>query len=169
MSKLHTTIRAATEADAASIAEIYNEAVLNSTATFDTEPKSVEERQQWLRSHDERHPVLVVESEGTVVGWASLTSWSERCAYEGTAEVSVYIHKNFRGKGIGNQIMKQLVEAAKKAGFHCLLARIADGNPQSIHIHEKFGFRTVGVMHQVGFKFGRFRDVTLMEKILEQK
>jgi len=81
-------LRRAVSADAPAIADIYNEAILTTTATFDTEPKSVAEREQWLQSHDERHPVLVAVMDGIVVGWASLTRWSERCAYDDTAETS---------------------------------------------------------------------------------
>src|SRR5689334_23168715 len=93
-----TKIRRAELADASAIADIYNEAILTTTATFDTEPKSVEDRVQWLQSHDERHPVLVAVVDGTVVGWASLTRWSERRAYDETAETSFYVHSSQRGR-----------------------------------------------------------------------
>src|SRR3954465_14725432 len=98
------TIRHAVLADAAAIAVIYNEAILTTTATFDTEPKSVDERTQWLKSHDERHPVLVAVVDGRVVGWASLSSWSDRCAYADTAETSFYVHSTYRGRGIGRRL-----------------------------------------------------------------
>src|SRR6187401_518011 len=94
-------IRRAEHADARAIADIYNEAILTTTATFDTEPKSEEERLGWIKAHDERHPVLVALVEGRVVGWASLSRWSERCAYEDTAETSFYVHSSHRGLGIG--------------------------------------------------------------------
>ena len=98
---LPVTIRRAELADAPAIADIYNEAILTTTATFDTETKSVEERAQWLQSHDERHPVLVAVVDGRVVGWASLTRWSERRAYDDTAETSFYVHSTHRRRGIG--------------------------------------------------------------------
>jgi phosphinothricin acetyltransferase len=164
-----TVIRPAGEVDVPAITEIYNEAVVNTTATFDTEPKTLEDRLQWLRGHDAKHPVLVAESGGTVTGWASLTKWSDRCAYETTSEVSVYVHKDFRGRGLGKQLLGALVEAGEKAGAHYLLARITEGNARSIHLHELFGFTVVGVMHEVGFKFGKFRDVTLMERVGKRK
>ena len=85
------TIRRAELADAPAIAEIYNQAILTTTATFDTEPKSVDERTKWLQSHDERHPILVAVVDGGVVGWASLTRWSERRAYDDTAETYVVV------------------------------------------------------------------------------
>src|SRR5512136_902684 len=98
---LQVTIRRADLADVPAIAEIYNEAILTTTATFDTETKSVEERAQWLKSHDERHPVLVAVVDDRVVGWACLTRWSERRAYDDTAETSFYVHSTHRGRGIG--------------------------------------------------------------------
>ncbi len=158
-------IRRATENDVPAITGIYNEAVLNTTATFDTEPKSVEDRLHWYRGHDDKHPVLVAVAGDTVTGWAALTQWSDRCAYDTTSEVSVYVHKDHRGRGLGKRLLQRLVEESEQAGMHYLLARITEGNAQSIHLHELFGFRTVGVMHEVGFKFGKFRDVTLMERV----
>jgi L-amino acid N-acyltransferase len=95
------SIRRAEIADAAAIAEIYNEAIVTTTATFDTEVKTVEERAQWLEAHDERHPVLVAEVAGKVVGWTSLSRWSERRAYDGTAESSFYVLSPYRGRGVG--------------------------------------------------------------------
>jgi hypothetical protein len=87
-----TFVRPAAETDAAAIARIYNQAVLNTTATFDTEVESADKRLAWLRSHsDARHPVLVAEVDGEVVGWASLSSWSDRCAYAASVEASAYV------------------------------------------------------------------------------
>lgn len=158
-------IRPATENDVPFITHIYNDAILNTSATFDTEIKTADDRMEWFRSHDAKHPVLVGEINGVVIGWASLTRWSDRCAYDGTAEVSVYVHKEFRGKGIGKRLLEILTHEGQKVGLHYLLARITQGNEASIHIHSQFGFSHVGVMHQVGFKFGKFLDVHLMEKV----
>jgi phosphinothricin acetyltransferase len=158
-------IRKAVENDVPRITTIYNEAVEHTTATFDTMQRSVEDRVAWFRSHGAKHPVLVAEKQGMIAGWASLSPWSDRCAYETTAEVSLYVHSEYRGRGIGKALFSRLVEAADAAGMHCLLARIAEGNKASVNLHESFGFRTVGVMHEVGFKFGRFLDVTLMERL----
>src|SRR5947199_6339602 len=103
-----TTIRRATVADAAAIAAIYNEAIATTTATFDTDPKTAEERIRWLNSHDERHPILVADTNGTVVGWASLTAWSDRTAYDDTAETSFYVRSAYRGRGIGRKLQEAL-------------------------------------------------------------
>ena len=146
------------------LAEIYNEAVLTTVATFDTEPRSLEAQREWLLHHGPRYPVLVAELRGEVVGWASLSRWSDRKAYDGTAEVSFYVRSDHRGRGIGRSLLAANVATADRLGRHVLLARIADGNAVSVHLHEGFGFRPVGVMKEVGFKFGRWVDVHLLER-----
>src|SRR5437868_11136734 len=98
--------RSATDADQQAIMEIYNEAVLNTTATFDTDQRTIEKQMEWFRKHKKNHPVFVAEKEKQVVGWASLSPWSDRCAYDTTVEVSVYVHKGFRGKGIGKKLLE---------------------------------------------------------------
>jgi phosphinothricin acetyltransferase len=158
-------IRPATLSDLPAITEIYNKAVLTTTATFDTEPKSETNRRVWFDEHDARHPILVAESEGVVIGWASLSRWSDRLAYADTAEISLYVKSEYRGLGVGKQLIRQIVEAGQQAGLHTLIARIADGNEVSIHLHKTVGFELVGVMRQVGRKFGRLLDVHLMQKI----
>jgi|SRR6185436_15772742 len=161
-------IRATELKDIPSITDIYNDAILNTTATFDTEIKSIEDRVQWFNNHGEKYPVLSAEMDGKVIGWASLTKWSDRCAYEKTAEVSVYIHKDYRAKGIGTKLLEHLILEGKKAGIHYMLARISEGNRSSIYIHEIFGFEHIGVMKEVGFKFGRFLNVHLMQKVFSE-
>jgi phosphinothricin acetyltransferase len=159
-------IRRATAGDAQAIAEIYNESVLNSAATFDTEPKSREEREQWLARHDERHPVLVAELDGEVAGWASITLWSDRCAYEDLAEDSLYIAEKHCGKGIGSALMKALIDEARRVKLHTLIARITGESAQSIRLHEKFGFKRVGTLKEAGRKFGRLHDVHFYQVML---
>lgn len=159
-------IRPASLADAQAIADIYNEAILTTTATFDTEPKSVEERTQWLQAHDERHPVLVAEVEGRVVGWASLSSWSDRCAYADTAETSFYVHSTYRGRGIGRQLKASIVSEARRLKFHSLIARVAQDSHESMHLNKEAGFTHVGTLKEVGRKFGRRLDVHMMQKML---
>ncbi len=158
-------IRPATERDIERITDIYNEAIQNTTATFDTETKSAQDRMKWFQDHDQSHPVIVAEIGDKVVGYASLTKWSERAAYDGTAEVSVYIDRNNRGKGIGKQLLEVLTLEGEKAGLHNLISRITEGNLSSIHIHEQLGFEHIGVMRQAGKKFGKLLDVHLMQKL----
>ncbi|MBL7923264.1 MAG: N-acetyltransferase [Bacteroidia bacterium] len=159
------TIRPAEEKDVPFITEIYNEAILNSTATFDTEIKSEEDRRQWLAAHDEQHPVLVAEQDGRVVGWASLSRWSDRCAYDSTAETSLYVHRDFRKRGIGKQLIEMIVLEAAKAGLHTLIARITHGNEQSVYLHERMGFTVIGTLREVGVKFGKYHDVHMLQKV----
>jgi len=159
-------IRRATVDDVAAITEIYNEAILTTTATFDTEPKTVAERLAWFESHGERHPVLVALLDGKVVAWASITKWSDRNAYADTAETSFYVKSECRGRGIGRQLKGAVIEEARKLGFLTLIARVAEGNRESIHLNESFGFVHVGVLKEVGRKFDRLLDVHIMQKML---
>ncbi len=161
------TIRRAQFADAAAIADVYNEAILTTTATFDTEPKTTEDRAEWLRSHDAKYPVLVAEADGQVVGWACLTRWSDRPAYDGTAETSFYVHSTHRGQGIGRMLKEAIVEEARRIGYHTLIARVAEGSQESLHLNERAGFVQVGVLKEVGRKFGRWLDVYILQLMLE--
>jgi L-amino acid N-acyltransferase len=159
------TIRQAIENDMSAVADIYNDAILNTTATFDTETKSLENRIQWLNQHSSMNPVIVGEFEGVVVGWASLSKWSERSAYDTTAEVSVYVHKDFRDRGFGRKLLEVITLEGEKAGLHTILSRITQGNEKSIHLHELFGYEHIGVLKEVGMKFGQFLDVHMMQKV----
>jgi len=159
-------IRKAHITDLAAITDIYNEAVLNTTATFDTDPKTLAEQEVWLVEHGApNHPVLVAELAEQIVGWASLSAWSGRCAYSETGEISLYVAVNQRGQGIGKQLMAAIMRAGQAGGLHTVLARIVGGNAVSIHLHEAEGFQLVGLMREVGYKFGQRLDIYLMQKI----
>lgn len=160
------TIRRAESGDAAAIAEIYNHAVLHTEATFDTEPKSVEDREAWLAAHDDRHPVLVAEAQGAIAGWASLTRWSERPAYDLTAEVSFYVRPDWQDHGVGSQLLEQIIAEARRLGYHTLIGRTTATSAASLHISDKYGFRRVGTLQEVGFKFDRFLDVHIVQMML---
>jgi phosphinothricin acetyltransferase len=154
-------------ADLPAITEIYNDAILHTTATFDTKVKTPEDQRPWFEAHGERHPLLVAkDASGRVVGWGSLHAWSDRCAYSDTAENSVYVHPDFRGKRIGDQLLGALVAAGKAAKLHTIVARISAGNEASVRLHEAHGFVMIGTMREVGVKFGRLIDVFLMQKML---
>ena len=158
-------LRAAAESDLEAILNIYNEAVLNTTASFDTEPRTIEKQHAWFHIHNKNHPILIAQENNTIVGWASLSPWSDRCAYETTVEVSVYVHKDFRGQGIGSMLLETVTQEGKKSNNHTVISRISQGNEVSIHIHEKLGYKHIGVMKEVGFKFGKLLDVYLMQLI----
>jgi L-amino acid N-acyltransferase len=159
------TIRSATLRDLNAITEIYNEAILKTVATFDTEIKSTEEQKTWFKDHGPKNPIIVAEYEGVIVGWASLSKWSDRCAYSDTAEISLYVKEKYQGKGIGKKLMESIIKEGKNSGIHSVIARITEGNKVSVHLHESAGFKRIGVMKEVGMKFSKRLDVYLMEKI----
>ncbi len=159
-------IRRAELADLQAITDIYNEAILTTTATFDTEPKAVVDRVAWFESHGDRHPILVAVAAGDVVGWASLSKWSDRRAYDLTAETTFYVRADQRGQGVGRQLKAAIIAEARRLGFHSLIARVAEGSSASLHLNQEFGFRPVGTLKQVGFKFGRLLDVHILQLML---
>jgi L-amino acid N-acyltransferase len=172
-------IRPATEADLPGIFAIYDDEVLHGTATFDTEPKSAAARLEWFRSDGGgRYPILVAELDPvaaeaaptgarTIVGWARLYAWSPRPAYDRTAENAVYVHAQFRGRGVSRVLMEELMRQAPQRGVQVLIARIVEGNPASLGLHQSLGFESIGLMRRVGEKFGRLLDVRLMCRHLD--
>ena len=162
-------IRPAKPDDLVAITDIYNEAILTTDATFDTETKTTGSQKEWFDGHDARNPILVAVSDNQVIGWASLSKWSDRCAYSDTAEISVYVKDGYREQGTGGQLIEKIVQAGEEAGLHTVISRITAGNDESIHLHEKFGFEHIGVMKEVGKKSGRLLDVLLMQKIYADK
>ena len=166
MKPLPIVLRHAALADAPAIAAIYNEAILTTTATFDTETKSVEDRIAWLAAHGARHPVIMAEVEGTVIGYACLSRWSDRRAYDDTAETSFYVRSEFRGQGAGRRLKEAILEEARRLGYHSLIARVAQGSEESLHLNLSMGFVLVGTLKEVGLKFGRRLDVHVMQKML---
>jgi phosphinothricin acetyltransferase len=164
---LSPLIRPATAGDVAAIADIYNEAVLTTTATFDLEPKSLADRSEWFRTRGERHPVLVAELGAAVVGYAALSRWSDRAAYDGTAETALYVHSSWRGRGIGRALNDGIIREARRVGLHSLIARITADSAASLHLHRQAGFVEVGTLREVGRKFGRLLDVHILQLVLD--
>jgi len=158
-------IRPAKSDDLPAITAIYNEAILTTDATFDMEPKTDAEQTAWFTNHGPKYPILVAELDGTVAGWASLSAWSDRCAYSNTAENSLYVKQESRNSGIGRGLLEALMQEGERAGLHTVIARITEGNKESIHLHESVGFEHIGVMREVGRKFDRLLDVCLMQRI----
>lgn len=160
-------IRPATTDDIAAITAIYNEAITETTATFDTEVKSVENRMEWFLKRGPRHPVLVAEIGKEVVGWSSLNEYSDRCAYADTSETSFYVASKARGKGVGRKLKQAIMAEAKRLGFHSLLARVTEESEASKHINEELGFVKIGTMKEVGKKFGRLLDVHMYQWLVK--
>lgn len=157
-------IRPATSDDLDAIFEIYEHEVLHGVATFDTDPFTAEQRRAWFDKHQrDIHPAIVLEDNGRVVGWAALSQFSVKKAYDRTAEVSVYVHKDHRGKGVGRRLLTELVRLGRERGVGVLLARIAAEQVPSLGLHLSLGFQHVGTMRRVGEKFGRVLDVELLD------
>jgi L-amino acid N-acyltransferase YncA len=158
------SIRAATEADQQTILAIYNDAVVNTTATFDLEPRTLEEQQAWFAEHIPPYPAIVWAEEGEVLGWASIGPYASRPAYRFTGEVSVYVAPGARRRGIGEALLRELVALGGTHGLHLLLGRITEENEPSVRLAEKTGFVRAGLLEEVGFKFDRWLNVTIYQK-----
>ena len=157
-------VRDAREADIPRIAEIYDHEVAHTTTTLDTEPMSRSERATWFSRRDPaRHPVLVAERAGQVVGYGELKPWSPRKGYSRTAEVSLFVAADARGAGAGRALLAELVARARQAGLGVLLSRIGGESAASIALHRALGFRHLCRMERVGEKFGRVLDVELFD------
>lgn len=159
-------VRLATVDDAEEIRAIYNDAVVTSTVTFDLVPRSAEEQRRWLTDRSGAHAVVVAEEAGSVVGFASLSPWRDRPAYATTVEDSVYLAETARGRGVGKALLAELVDVARRHGFHAMMARIVGGHATSIALHRSLGFEEVGCEREVGRKFGTWLDVVVMELLL---
>lgn len=160
------SIRIAVRDDAAAINEIQNYYVVNSTATFLTEPLTLEARLAWLEKRLPIHPVTVVQANGTTVGWGSLDTFRSRPAYRHTAEFSVYVHQDWHRRGIGRAIMLDLVERARSLGHHALVGGCCSESVAVIALLETLGFSRVAHFPEVGYKFGRWLDVVFLQRIL---
>jgi phosphinothricin acetyltransferase len=161
-------IRDAKEKDIEKINEIYNKAIKNLTVTFETGPLSLEEQAKWYKKHkEEDYPIIVAEKNEEVLGWASLSKWSEKEGYKYTVENSVYVDSKNRNKGIGKKLLEKLISKAHKREFKNIIALITEGNEVSIILHERFDFEKVGTLNKVGYKFDKFIDVDLFQLRLD--
>lgn len=159
-------IRLASEGDLPAINEIYNHYVLHSACTYQEEPELLSGRQQWFARHGERHPVIVAQIDARVVGWGSLSAYHPRSAYRNTVENSIYVHSDFHRRGIGSALLKDLIARARAIGHHAIIAGIDADQAASIGLHSKWGFKKVGHLEQVGFKFNKWLSVVYMELLL---
>ncbi len=159
-------IREAGVEDLGPINEIYNYYVLHSTCTFQTEPELAESRAEWFMAHGERYPVLVAVLDGEIVGWGSLSRYHPRSSAWHTVGDSVYLRHDMRGKGIGKLLLSNLIARGKALGYHSIVAGIAADQPASLALHEKFGFREVAHLHEIGYKMGVWVDVKLLQLML---
>ncbi|MBO9726298.1 MAG: N-acetyltransferase [Novosphingobium sp.] len=164
-------VRDARDGDLESVTAIYNDAVLNTTAIWNEVAVDIANRSAWLADRERAgYPVLVaVEEEGTVLGYASFGDWRAFDGYRHTVEHSVYVRADLRGRGIGKVLMMELIERARTIGKHVMVAGIEAGNQGSIALHEKLGFEQVGLLPQVGMKFGRWLDLAFLQLVLDDR
>jgi phosphinothricin acetyltransferase len=155
--------------DAVAICGIYNYYVANTVITFDEEPYSVGDMEKKIREIGAAYPWFVREDEGEVLGYAYVNSWRERVSYRYSAEVSIYVRDGYQGRGIGSGLFACLLEAVKKSEIHALVSAITLPNERSAALQEKFGFRKIAQLDEIGFKDGRWLDVGYWERILAEQ
>jgi L-amino acid N-acyltransferase YncA len=156
--------------DAEGIRAIYNQEVLDSTVTMDLVARSLPAQQRWIELHQGAHGAIVaVEGNPAgvenVLGFASISPYRTRPGYSTTVENSVYVHREHQSRGIGRMLLDDILSLAADSGFHSCMARILAGHEASIRLHASRGFEVVGIEREVGRKFGRWIDITLMQKL----
>ncbi|MRJ75351.1 GNAT family N-acetyltransferase [Aeromicrobium sp. SMF47] len=162
-------LRDAAPSDVADLLAIHNEAVRDTTAIWDETETDLAERSAWLEGRlSAGFPVLVVEIEGAVVGYASYGPWRPKTGYRHTVEDSLYVRSSHQGRGLASILLDALIARAREAGLHRMVAMIESTNTLSVGLHERRGFRTAGVLTQVGSKFGRWLDLTVMQLDLDR-
>ncbi|MBY6684967.1 N-acetyltransferase family protein [Rhodococcus sp. BP-149] len=161
-------IRDAVPADLPEILTVHNAAIADTTAIWDEEQVGLADRQAWF---DQRTgaalPILTAEIDGRVAGYASYGPFRPKSGYRHTVENSVYVADGFHRRGVATALMAELIERARRGDVHAIVAGIESSNTTSIALHAKFGFTVVGVMPQVGVKFGRWLDLTWMQLLIE--
>lgn len=164
---MNPIVRDATAADLEAIRAIYNEAVANTTASYDYDPRSAEAQRLWFETKEKGgHPVLVAEAGGQVLGYASYGPYRPWAGYLHSVEHSVYVDAAARGKGLGRALLAELVDRAEAQGLHVMIGGIDAANVASIALHAGLGFTECGIIREVGWKFGRWLDLLFMQKIL---
>jgi L-amino acid N-acyltransferase YncA len=159
-------IRPASLADAETICTIYNQGIEDRLATLETEERTPAERREWLAARGPCHPVFVAEAGGVVVGWASLNVFNARPAYQYVADLSVYVERSWRGRGVGRRLLAHLTEVAPALGYHKLVLAAFPFNHAGMALYERLGFRMVGIYREQGQLDGRWVDVIAMERVL---
>lgn len=160
------TIRPAAPDDIDSILRIYNQGIEDRIATLETEAKDEIYMKAWYQDHQGRYSILVAEREGAVIGWASLNPYSQRCAYNGVADLSIYIDRVFRGHGVGSLLLKALEQIALEQNFNKIVLFTFPFNLGGQGLYRKMGYRQVGVFEKQGVMDGALIDVLIMEKLL---
>ena len=161
------TIRDATGADVDAICAIHNQGIADRIATLDTTQRAPAETRAWLAERGPRHPVVVAERDGAVIGWASLNRFNPRPAYDLVADFSVYVERGARGLGVGRRLLDRLVELARARGYHKMVLAALAFNDAGLALYTRAGFSRVGVYREQGQLDGCWVDVVIMEKLLD--
>ena len=149
------------------ITNIYNEGIDDRIATLETSLRDNSEMENWLTSRGERYKVIVMEdTEGIVIGWASINIFNSRCCYSGVGDISIYINRNMRGRGLGKVLLNSLFDIARRQDFHKLVLSTFEFNDVGKRLYKKLGFREVGTYENQGILDGKFVNITIMEKLL---
>jgi len=160
-------IRHAVDNDLQEILDIYNDAILNTTAVFQYEVHTIEMRKEWFaQKQKDRFPVFVAVEDNVVVGFSTFGPFRAWQGYKYSVEHSIYVEKNQRGKGIGKMLLQPLIDEARKMNMHTIIAGIDADNKISIAFHKQFGFEEVGYIKEVGWKFERWLDLVFMQLII---
>ncbi|WP_432671872.1 GNAT family N-acetyltransferase [Flavobacterium sp. SM2513] len=161
---MESIVRKATSSDLSSILEIVNHAILNTTAIYDYDVRTLEEQTIIFESKQSRNfPTFVANYNNEVVGFGTYDSFRTKIGYRFTVEHSVYIKDGFSGKGLGALLLQKLIDTAKEENYHVMIGVIDASNENSICFHERFGFQSMGILKEVGFKFDRWLDANLMQ------
>jgi len=164
---IETRIREARPDDAPEIARIYNQGIEDRGATFETDPRTPADIASRMAEAD-RFPLLVAELDGTVAGWAGLSSYRARVCYAGIAEFSIYIDRSARGRGIGRRLLAALVDTARGRGYWKLVSRVFPANAASRALCSACGFREVGVYEKHAQLDGHWMDVVIVEHLIPE-
>jgi L-amino acid N-acyltransferase YncA len=160
-------LRPARADDAETICRIYNQGIEDRVATLETELRSPEERREWMAARGPRHPVIVAESGDAIVGWGSLNVFNPRPAYRHVADLSVYVERAWRGKGVGHRLLERLIELAREIGYHKMVLATFPTNTGGVRLYERLGFSRVGVYREQGMLDGQWVDTLIMEQLLQ--
>lgn len=165
----HTLVDCTYDRHADAILAIFNDAILTSTALYDYKARTPQNMVNWFEAKKAGgFPVIGIEDgDGTLMGFGSYGTFRAFPAYKYTVEHSVYVQKDHRGKGLGRVLMQALIEAARRHDLHAMIGGIDAANAGSISLHERLGFKHVGTLPQVGFKFGRWLDLAFYQLILD--
>ncbi|HMB99863.1 MAG TPA: GNAT family N-acetyltransferase [Flavobacteriaceae bacterium] len=166
---MNIKIRQANHKDIPSILKIVNHEILNSTVIYDYIERTLEQQIEWFEQKRKNNmPVIVAVNENNIIGFGTYSIFRPWEAYKLSLEHSVYVDKDCRSQGIGKLLMTELINLAKKEGYHTMIAGVDASNKESVEFHKKFGFKEIGIFKEVGYKFDRWLDLIFMQLFLNK-